>query len=79
MNPPASRKASRCVLDPLFCRYGPSVSQVHFVGVLLLGGLVGSGGTESEPPSTPSEVKTQTPITRIAFGSCNDQAAPQPL
>jgi alkaline phosphatase D len=48
-------------------------------------GLVGSGGTESEPgteselPSTTSEVKAQTPITRIAFGSCNDQATPQPL
>ena len=24
-------------------------------------------------------MKAQTPITRIAFGSCNDQAAPQPL
>lgn len=44
--------------------------------VFLIGGV---GCTQSGPPAAPSDVETQTPITRIAFGSCNDQAAPQPL
>jgi alkaline phosphatase D len=49
---------------------------VAAVIVLLVGGV---GCTESEPSSPPPDVETQTPITRIALGSCNDQTASQPL
>ena len=53
----------------------------RFLGVAaILVFLLGGGGcTNPELSSAPSDVETQTPITRIAFGSCNDQTASQPL
>ena len=47
------------------------------VAILLLG-IAGSGCTDADEDAG-LELETRTPITRIAFGSCNDQAAPQPL
>ncbi|MFB6278294.1 MAG: alkaline phosphatase D family protein [Salinibacter sp.] len=41
--------------------------------------LAGIGCTGPEGLSSTAEVETRTPLTRIAFGSCNDQTAPQPL
>ena len=37
----------------------------------------GTGCTDADEPV--EAVETRTPLTRIAFGSCNDQTAPQPL
>ena len=53
----------------------------RLVGVVAILALLigGAGCIEPDPSSAPSDVETQAPITRIAFGSCNDQAAPQPL
>jgi Phosphodiesterase/alkaline phosphatase D len=51
---------------------------VGLAAVLVLG-VVGIGCTDAEGPDSSTELETRTPITRIAFGSCNDQTAPQPL
>jgi len=53
--------------DQLRCLLGIAAVIVPLVG--------GVGCTESSP----RDVETQTPITRIAFGSCNDQTVSQPL
>ncbi|WP_263784483.1 alkaline phosphatase D family protein [Salinibacter grassmerensis] len=61
--------------------YEPPMSWTHFAGALLLlgWGLVGLGCTGPEEPSSTAGGDAATPITRIAFGSCNDQTASQPL
>lgn len=51
---------------------------VGLAAVLVLG-VAGIGCTDAERPGSPTDLETRTPITRIAFGSCNDQTAPQPL
>ena len=57
-----------------------SIQQMRVVGVIavLVLSIAGGGCTGTNESAGP-EMETRPPITRIAFGSCNDQTAPQPL
>ena len=57
----------------------PAVPSLLGSVAILTAVVVGVGCTDADDAAPRAEVETRTPITRIAFGSCNDQARPQPL